>query len=221
MKIVSIIICLIASISNSWSQCQRSEEILFGNYPYVDVEMAENIHWYSFNFSSTSLIGSQYFTNPYDIVQNIMPWWIKHLTKDSGDGKGKHILKNKATIDEIEYAKSQVGEISEPMSIVYEAPGPKLLSVDSIRSIIKNYPNSSLDGIGTALIVEQFHGYSKCGTVTFVVFNIKSKELIFAKRYRSAGGGVGIKSYWYDPLGHTASWVKAQIEKKSINEISK
>lgn len=156
------------------------------------IETADSITWFGWDYSH--LI----FNDPNIIASEIkaksIPYWFVELEK-SGFGKEgvEHLFKHKVFTNDPRTIQSLVVNIPDSKFIeIYRVP----LDIDSVKKIVANY-NVSGNGLGVVSIVSEIRKADIAVIIFTVIFDIKTKEILYVIKANGKAGDKGSVHRFY------------------------
>lgn len=162
-----------------------------------EIKQASTLIWYGLDFSQAKLIGSEGFTNPYDVKDRFFQSW-NQLMIDEAD---KYNFR-KAFRTQVEYDLAIVEERNKQPEVKDLVINSEYyLEKEQIPAIVREYAGDKYpEGVGLVFIVESFNKISSTGHVWVTVFDIASKEVLLTRRYSGEARGFGLRNYWAGSL---------------------
>jgi hypothetical protein len=157
------------------------------------------ITYLGIDYSQVKLIGSfnQFAeagaTGPKLIKSKYFDSWNNLVINESKKYDIAWILR-KETIN------SDIVEISELNSKTgletIEAENTPNYTTDFIKNYVSKYNFSIKEGFGIVFIAESLNKNNQEGILHFVVFNLKTNEVVIQERLIEPAGGIGLRNYW-------------------------
>jgi hypothetical protein len=164
--------------------------------PFGDKKMAEpsTVVWYGLDFSAVKLIGSEGFSDPYDIKNRFFRAWNR-LIVDEAD---KYNIKKTFRKTGLEYETTVVEERNKlPNENELVTENDYSLKEDDVKKIVKKYKSDKFkEGLGLVFVMESFNKRAQSGHMWVTFFDIASGEVILTRRYSGDARGFGLRNYW-------------------------
>jgi len=163
--------------------------------------------WYGMDFSRSKLVGSEGFSDPYDIQKSYIPGWNNLILSEAEKYNIRKFFKKGEVVNDIS-AVEPVNEKINPSEWVQTTA--YTLDKSEIAGMVKKYKSTEKEGLGVVFIIESFDKFKESGFMYVTFFNIATKEVILTEKLSGKAGGFGLKSYW----AKTIFLVLEQCEKK-------
>ncbi len=164
--------------------------------PFGDKRVAdsETIVWYGLDFSAVKLIGSEGFSDPYDIKNRFFRAWNR-LIIDEAD---KYNIKKTFRKNVLEYETTVVEERNKlPNENELVTENDYSIKEEDVKKIVKQYKSEKFkEGIGLVYIIESFNKRASSGHMWVTFFDIASGEVLLTRRYSGDARGFGLRNYW-------------------------
>ncbi len=153
------------------------------------------IEFVGLDFSQAKMVGADGFNDPGKIQSYYFGAWNGLLLSESEkyDVKGAFM---KAEMDyDIEVVESR-NETVDFMEMVTNKT-PKSFSDETIQNAINQYDTKAMQAdFGLTFLVHSFNKFQERGYIYVVIFDAKSKKVLFSDRMDGEAGGFGFRNYW-------------------------
>jgi hypothetical protein len=165
-----------------------------------DAEMVRNsssVTWFGFDYSEAYFIGSEGFSDPYQIKNRYFKSWNNLILQEPEKYDiGKFYRKSN-----VEYDLSVVLNRNEGVDIdnriVDDHSQVSKLSKGKIQEMIREYKTDvNSQGLGLVYIVESYDKILLKATYFVTFFDIASLEVLETRKREAEPGGFGIRNYW-------------------------
>jgi hypothetical protein len=168
-------------------------------------DKAGTITWLGIDYSHVKLIGE--FTqfkdagayNSAEIRDKYFPAWNSLVLNEPSkyDFKGMFMLSNLVP-DIGMITKLNAASDADKMKDFKE----NKFKPDDLKELIGKYEISDKEGLGIVLIADILNKTTEMATYLVVVFNMKTKEVLFCEQAVEKAGGIGIRNYWGGSLNN-------------------
>lgn len=158
---------------------------------------AENFVWCGLDYSNVRCIGPAGFNDPEAIKEKYFDAW-------------NQLVLNEASKYDLEdaYDKSQTVDLSvvnrrNDLPIVDEfiINKPYYFEKGQLEKMISDYNlEKKNEGIGLVYVVESLNKDYERASIYTVFFDIKTKEILWSRRFEAPAGGFGFRNYWARPI---------------------
>ena len=160
-------------------------------------------------FDERIVIGERKTETGIDIKEKWIPAW-----NDLIPSQPKHFKFIEAfRVDRVYYDIAAINGLNkniDPDKCLSYNPGT--IERESIDEMVKKYSSTEkAEGLGLALIVENFKNGVKSADIFLVLFDIESKNIIICEKLKARPGGSGLRNYW---AGSFKSIIKQVYEVK-------
>ena len=162
--------------------------------PDARIFSTQEIVWCGLDFSEVKCIGAEGFTEPDQVKERYFSSWNQLVLDES----------NKYNIQKF-YSKSRQMNDLSVVNKRNEAPKVEELVINDsysfqegqLEKIIKSYSlEMAKEGVGVVYVVESLNKSSMEAVVNVVFFDIATKDILWAKKYKEAPKGFGFRNYW-------------------------
>lgn len=143
--------------------------------------------------SHSKLVGTEGFTDPYDIQKRYVPAWNNLVLSESEKYDVRKFFKKGEVVNDI-LAVEAVNEKINPGEWVQS--GSYTFDKSEIAGMVKKYNGTEKEGLGLVFIVESFDKSKEMGFIYVTFFNIATKEVILSEKLSGKAGGFGVRNYW-------------------------
>lgn len=151
------------------------------------------IIWFGVDMSHSKLVGTEGFTDPYDIQKRYVPAWNNLVLSESEKYDVRKFFKKGEVVNDI-LAVEAVNEKINPGEWVQS--GSYTFDKSEIAGMVKKYNGTEKEGLGLVFIVESFDKSKEMGFIYVTFFNIATKEVILSEKLSGKAGGFGVRNYW-------------------------
>ena len=149
--------------------------------------------WFGVDMSHSKLVGTEGFTDPYDIQKRYVPAWNSLVLSEAEKYDVRKFFKNGEVVNDI-LAVEAVNEKINPGEWVQTST--YTLDKSEITGMVKKYKSNEKEGLGLVFIVESFDKTKETGFIYVTFFNIATKEVILTEKLSGKAGGFGVRNYW-------------------------
>ncbi len=157
------------------------------------------ITYLGIDFSQVKLIGSfnQFAeagsTGPSLIKSKYFDSWNNLVVNESKKYDVAWILRKETINNSI----AEVSEINTKTSLeTIEAENSPNYTIEFIKNYVSTYKFNEKEGFGIIFIAESLNKNNQEGIFHFVVFNLKTNEIVIQERLVEPAGGIGLRNYW-------------------------
>lgn len=149
--------------------------------------------WFGVDLSHSKLVGTEGFTDPYDIQKRYVPAWNNLVLSESEKYDVRKFYKKGEVVNDILAVeavneKINAGEWVQTASYTFDK--------SEIAGMVKKYKGTEKEGLGLVFIVESFDKNKETGFIYVTFFNIATKEVILTEKLSGKAGGFGVRNYW-------------------------
>lgn len=149
--------------------------------------------WFGLDFSKVKLIGSEGFSDPFEIKDRYFEAWNQLFVSEPD----KYDLGEAFMKDEVDFNLDVVEERNAmPKASELVMEGDYTLGEDDVQQMISEYNTGGKDGLGVVFIMETFNKNEQEGTMWVTFFDMNSREVLLTKRMKGKAGGFGLRNYW-------------------------
>jgi len=179
--------------------------------PDPKIFAADEIVWAGLDFSEARLIGSEGFSDPYDIKDRFFNSWNNLILAESDKYNVREFYQKSKVINDLSVVNER-NETPDPDELVINESYS--LDQGTIASMVKSYDLEKKDeGVGLVYIVESFDKTGVMATVDVVFFDIRTKEILWQEQYHEKPGGFGLRNYWAGAIMKVMKGSKEDYEK--------
>ncbi len=147
------------------------------------------------DFSNVKLIGSEGFSDPAKIQSYYFNTWNGLMISE----EEKYNIKKAFMKSDVDYHLGVVealnGEVDYIDLVTNETPAN--FSDKELQAFVKRYNTDGLEHkLGISFIVHSLNKFQERAYVYVVIFNTKSKKVLFSKRMSGEARGFGFRNYW-------------------------
>ncbi|MGH1337873.1 MAG: hypothetical protein ACRBFS_17260 [Aureispira sp.] len=169
------------------------------------------------DFSNVQLVGAEGFTDPPKIQNYYFPVWNGLLLSEIS----KYDVKGAFYKDNVTYELEVVEAVNEEVEYIdlVTNSSPKSFTDQEIQKIVRAYGTKNLQSdFGLTFIVHSLNKLQERAYIYVVIFNPKTKKVLFSERMSGEARGFGFRNYWagavYDIIkqikkGKFRSWRKS------------
>lgn len=175
----------------------------------------DEIVWAGIDFSEAKLIGSEGFTNPYDVKNRFFNSWNNLILTESDKYNIKEFYKKDKVINDLSVVNER-NEMPDPDDLVINESYS--FENGTVESIVKAYDlEKKEEGVGLVYIVESFDKTGVMATINVVFFDIGSKKVLWKEQYHEKPGGFGLRNYWAGAILKVMKRSKEDYEMARLN----
>lgn len=167
-----------------------------------DVYKTTKIYFYGYDYSHMKFVEDEKENDGGRIYKTIPAW--QRIVNEHHDQK---FMERTTKIDTVvmltEYgiAQSKNADSTKILSMK-----PQSLIKDSVQNWVRRYEFKEKDGIGYLIFIDCFHKAEKNSALTFVFFDIASKQILLYDKYdKSEADGYGLPHYWAQSVSVTVA----------------
>ncbi|BDS15625.1 hypothetical protein [Aureispira anguillae] len=182
-SLLLFILCL--SINISYSQ----------NIKDVFTSSKISMDFVGLDFSHVKLVGSEGFNDPSKIQNYYFGTWNGLLISEID----KYDVKKSFMKRHIDYDLSVVERVNDEVDYIDLVTNktPKAFSEEKIQSIINQYETKDLENeFGLSFVVHSLNKFQERAYIYVVIFDTKSKKVLFYDKMSGEAGGFGFRNYW-------------------------
>ncbi len=149
--------------------------------------------WLGLDFSKAKMIGSEGFTDPYQIKNRFFDSWNQlFLSEAEKYNIGETFRKDQVTnyLDVVKKRNEMVN--IDDLVIDHEYN----LTEDDIKSMVGGYDLGDNTGLGLVFIVEAFDKNAEEGRFWVTFIDNDTKQVLLTKKLEGKAGGFGLRNYW-------------------------
>ncbi|MDC0231506.1 hypothetical protein OAK19_06025, partial [Aureispira] len=141
------------------------------------------------------MVGSEGFSDPSKIQSYYFGVWngLFMSEMDKYDVKGAFMKK------EMDYDFSVVEEWNDQVDFINMVTNknPKFFSQEKLQKVVNKYNTDKMAAnFGLSFVVHSFNKFQEMGYIYVVIFDSRSKEVLFSERLSGDAGGFGFRNYW-------------------------
>lgn len=161
---------------------------------------AKAVIWYGMDFSKSKL------TNPDPkkldqgslMKEKYVPAWMEIVNERYYSELVKEKLKKDTVIKDLISIQQLFKTIDEKKFI---SSAEYNFTIDSVKSVVKNYKLPQTNGVGCVLILENLNAPDVFVTGYFTFFDIETKDVLYViKAKRKPNGNYGFTQYWKEGI---------------------
>ncbi len=156
----------------------------------------KDVVYYGIDFTAAKMVGTEGFSNPYDIVHSYFSKWNSLVLTE----RDKYDLKKALHISAFSYDLTPVEEHNKTIDhngLVINSMHH--ISSDDVANVIDSLDlsgSSIKEGIGFIFVVESFNKFDEKGAMWCTLFDISTKKILATDRFEGKSGGFGLRNYW-------------------------
>lgn len=154
---------------------------------------APSILWYGFDVSNSHMLDFAKFQKGELILGANIPAILAMLEKTHTEKDIKRLTKKDSVIMDMVTLQDLYENIDPDKFIVHRN---REISIDSIKTIVKNYSLPQKTGMGFVVIVEMFNKPDTYVTGYVTFFDIATRSIYYAAKMKGTAGGTGFNRYW-------------------------
>ena len=154
---------------------------------------AKECTWLGLDFSKAKMIGSEGFSDPYQIKNRFFDSWNQLFLREPDKyNVGETFRKEEVTnyLDVVE-KRNEIPNIDD-LVIDHEYS----LTEDDIRSMVAEYEMGGNTGLGIVFIVEAFDKEAQRGRFWVTFIDNNTKQVLLTQKMEGKAGGFGLRNYW-------------------------
>jgi len=147
------------------------------------------------DFSHAKMVGSEGFSDPEKIQSYYFGVWNGLMISEAD----KYDVKKAFMKQDLAYNLDVVEKFNNEVDFIDLVTNstPKSFKDEQIQSMVQRYDLSDIDAqYGIAFIVHSFNKLQEMGYIHVVIFDVKSKKVLFNKKMTGEAGGFGFRNYW-------------------------
>jgi len=155
-----------------------------------------DVMWCGIDFSKSKMIGSEGFTNAYNVVDRFFGSWNNLILQESDKYNIVEFYEKKTRLIDLTVVK-QRNEAVDPNKLVIDKTTIDPLTETDIQEVVDGYEEIEPgEGLGLLYIVEYFNKLENRALIHVVFFDTRSLEILWTEKYRTKPGGFGLRNYW-------------------------
>ena len=185
MKHSLLLFCFLVSSVNLWAQ--GASEVF--NSSKVVVEFV------GLDFSHVKLVGEEGFNNP----EKIKNYYFGALNGLLMSEMEKYDVKRAFMRQDMDYALDVTERVNDEIDFIDLVTNrtPKSFSDETLQGIISAYDLSETEAdYGLSFVVHSLNKFQEQAYIYVVLFDTKSKEILFSDKLSGEAGGFGFRNYW-------------------------
>ena len=147
------------------------------------------------DFSKVQLVGAEGFSDPPKIQNYYFPVWNGLLLSEIS----KYDVKGAFYKDNVTYELGVVEAVNEQVEYLdlVTNDSPKSFTDQELQKIIRSYNTKDLQSeFGLSFVVHSLNKLQERAYVYVVIFNPKTKKVLFSERLSGKARGFGFRNYW-------------------------
>ncbi|NME66526.1 hypothetical protein [Flammeovirga aprica] len=154
------------------------------------------VRFYGVDFTHASFIGRQGFQDPEDLQKNYLRKWNDLVLNEPNKYNIKKYF-NKSQVHYDMKAVNKRNNLVDPNKLVIDSQEEhQKIREEDFNEIVNGLPTTENEELGMVLVVETFNKLSSKGTTWSVLFNTKTKEILYRQYHMSDPSGFGVRNYW-------------------------
>lgn len=174
------------------------------------------------DFSHVKLVGSEGFNDPAKIQSYYFGTWNGLLFSEME----KYNISKAFMKRQVDYNLSVVETLNNEVEYIdlVTNSSPKDFSAEQLQEIVNQYDNQDLENdFGLSLVVHSLNKFQERAYIYIVIFDTKSKKVLFSDKMSGEARGFGFRNYWagaiYDIIKDISSfqfrkWKHKQAKQK-------
>ena len=162
-------------------------------YTTADVFKVDEITFYGLDFSNIKLIGSDGFTDPWDIKNRLFNSWNSLFRNEPDKYNLKEFFYKSSVKLNLDVVKER-NQIPDPEELVTDQTYS--FGKDIVEKVISDYEIPEEEGIGLVFVMESFDKNQKKGFMWVTFFDLASKKVLFTEKMSGKAQGFGIRNYY-------------------------
>jgi hypothetical protein len=155
------------------------------------------IVYYGIDFTLVKFIGSSGFNDPAKIVDEYLDKINQKIIMEQ-DNYDVGIFFRRRDFDiDLEMLSGRNRSIN-PYDVVTNSNHS--ISEEQIRELVSTYNPQAQEGIGLVIVMESLNKLRERGEMYFVLFDIKTKNVVHIRKESGEPSGFGITNYWMKPV---------------------
>lgn len=178
------LVCFMSLIS---LKAQNIEEIFTSSKVPMD--------FVGLDFSQAKLVGSEGFSDPAKIQNYYFGTWNGLMISEME----KYDVKKAFMKRTVDYDLSVVEAVNSEVEYIdlVTNKAPKSFSEEKIQDIVNQYDTKDLENeFGLSFIVHSLNKFQERAYIYVVIFDTKSKKVLFSDKMSGEAGGFGFRNYW-------------------------
>lgn len=183
----NMLFLLVCMFNISLVQAQNFEEIFTSSKIPID--------FVGLDFSHVTLVGSEGFSDPAKIQSYYFGTWNGLLLSEMDKYDIRKAFMKRTVDYDLEVVESVNSEV-EYIDLVTNKT-PKSFSEEEIQAIINQYDTKGLQNdFGLSFVVHSLNKFQERAYIYIVIFDTKSKKVLFSDKMSGEAGGFGFRNYW-------------------------
>lgn len=165
--------------------------MLTGIFAPSAAQSSDKLVWFGIDFTASKFVLVQ--ENPQEIVNRYLPA-INYVILTEPQ---KYDLRSFFNASEVQNNIDPVLKLNseiDPSTLV--STNEQKLEMEKVNEMIRKYNAGNFEGTGLVFIAENLNKATGIGSYYVCLFNIRSREVIEAKRMQAPVGGIGFRNYW-------------------------
>ena len=185
MKFTLLSIVFTLSALNVWAQ--DVSEVFSSSKTMVE--------FIGLDFSEVKMVGSEGFSEPAKIQNYYFGVWNGLFMSEIE----KYDVKGAFMKRDMDYDLSVVEDGNDEVDFIdmVTNKNPKSFSDEKLQEMVNRYKTDKMEAkFGLSFIVHSFNKFQERGNIYVVIFNSKTKKVLFSDKMTGEAGGFGFRNYW-------------------------
>lgn len=172
------------------------------------------------DFSNVKLIGSEGFSDPAKIQNYYFNTWNGLMVSE----EEKYSIKKAFMKNEVDYHLGVVEALNAEVDYIdlVQNSAPEDFSKEKLQKIINQYDTKNLENkLAISFVVHSLNKFQERAYVHVVIFDTKSKKILFNKRMSGEARGFGFRNYWMGAIYDIIKDISKSKFRKWKKEITK
>jgi len=162
-------------------------------FKYIDTD---KIIWYGWDFSNFKITDHNAYG--YMVKNEYIPIWLDKLNDMVSENRVRRNLDKQEVIADLASIQNLYKSVDDK---TFESSGLYVISIDSLKSIVKRYVLPQTEGVGFVIIIETMNKPQRYVTGYLTFFDIKTREVVWATKMKGLPGGKwGAELYYRNGL---------------------
>lgn len=172
------------------------------------------------DFSNAKLVGSEGFSDPAKIQNYYFNTWNGLMISE----EEKYSIKKAFMKNEVDYHLGVVEEVNAAVDYIdlVQNSSPENFTEEKLQKIVNQYDTKNLENeLAISFIVHSLNKFQERAYVHIVIFDTKSKKVLFNKKMSGEARGFGFRNYWMGSIYDILKDISKSKFRKWKREITK
>jgi len=183
------ILLLLALFSINTSLYGQDKSLLFENREFV---------WCGLDYSKVKCVGEGEFLEFYADSTNYFKQWNDLMFEESSKYDFKKAYDKDFQVNDLSISSHRNSNINVNQ---LQVTSGKKLTKSELEDIVADYDlTDHQNGLGLVYIFEELNKNHRYAILHTVFFDLNTKEIIWALRFKAESSGLGFRNYWANPI---------------------